>query len=82
MMVRMPVTPPSIERTAVPISADVGGEARGEAGRRLGLQAREVGADERGEHRLAKLGLHAVGDAVAGHLLEVLADGAGAAQQR
>ena len=74
-MVRIPVRPPSIDRTALPISADVGGEAGGEAGRRLGLQPREVGADQPREHGLAELGLHAVGDAVAGDLLDVLADG-------
>ena len=42
---------------------DVGGEARGEAGGRLGLQPREVGADQPREHGLAELGLHPVGDA-------------------
>ena len=60
--------------------ADVGGEPRGEAGGRLGLQAGEVGADEADEHRLAELGLHAVGDAVAGDLLEILTECVGAAE--
>jgi hypothetical protein len=44
---------------------DVGGEPRGEPGRRLGLQPGQVGADQPLVHGLAQLGLHPVDRPVA-----------------
>ena len=61
--------------------ADVGGEARGEPGRRLGLQPREVGADQRARTCVLRSSVSMrLVTRVPVISLKILADGAGAAQ--